>query len=156
GVNLASDGGHLVMLVSSGTSVYAYNATTGAALGSFTSPVAINSIGSTDRITALGSYQTNALQLINLAPSLQPGIVQPAPGDPKPFVPAAGFPFLGGLTGVPGSDALFSTAAAHFNSFQPDQFQLGVQSVNTVQVSTSSKKEPSLSFQMSSLNQTAI
>jgi hypothetical protein len=156
GVNLATDGTKLAVLVSSGTTVYAYNATTGAPLGSFTSPVPINSIGSTDRITALGSYQTNELQLINLPASLQTGVVQPAPGDPKPFVPTAGFTLLGGFTGVPGSDALFSSVAAHFDTFQPSQTQLGIQSVNTVQVSTHGEKGASLSFQFSSLAQTAV
>ena len=65
GLNLAWNGSQLDVLVSSGTTVYAYNATTGASVGSFTDAIfmslPINSIGSTDTLTVLGSYQTNQL-----------------------------------------------------------------------------------------------
>jgi hypothetical protein len=156
GVNLGTNGTQLVVLVSSGTTIYVYNATTGAPVGSFTSPVPINSIGSTDTVTALGSYQTNELQLINLVTSLQTGQLQPAPGNPQPFVPPAGFTLLGGLTSAPASDAVYATVAAHFNTFQPDQFQLGLQSANTVVVHPSQKTGTVLSFQFTPLSHTAI
>ena len=92
-----------IVLVSSGTTVYAYNATTGAAVGSFTTSEPVNSIASTETVTVLGSYATNQLQMINLTASLQTGVAQPATGIAQPFTPAAGFTLLGGLTGLPGS-----------------------------------------------------
>ena len=97
GLNLGWNGTQLDLLVSSGTTVYAYNATTGAAVGSFTTSVPINSIASTDVLTVLGSYATNQLQMINLAASLQSGTAQPAKGDPQPFTPTPQFTLLGGL-----------------------------------------------------------
>src|SRR5262249_46189019 len=66
GLNLGRNGNQLDVLVSSGTTVYAFNATTGAPDGSFTTANAINSIGSTDNLTVLGSAATNQLQMINL------------------------------------------------------------------------------------------
>jgi hypothetical protein len=104
-------------------------------IGSFTTTEPINSIASTESITVLGSYATNELQLINLAASLQTGVEQPAAGNPQPFNPAPQFPqftFLGGLSSLPASTTMYGTVAAHFNTFQPDKFQLGILSTNTV------------------------
>ena len=133
GVNIAQDGNQLVVLVSSGMNVYAYNATTGAAVGSFTTTVPINSIASTATLTVLGSYQTNQLQMINLPASLQTGTEQPL-GSVQPFAPASGVTLLGGVTGLAGSNNIYATIAAHFSTLQPNQTQLGIQSVNTIQV----------------------
>ena len=58
-MNLGLNGSQLDVLVGSGTTVYAYNATTGAAVGSFTTSEPVNSIASTDTVTVLGSYATN-------------------------------------------------------------------------------------------------
>jgi hypothetical protein len=135
GVNLGRDGNQLVVLVSSGTTVYAYNAATGAPVGSFTTTDPINSIGSTDNITVLGSYATNQLEMINLTASLQSGQAQPL-GSAQPFTPAAGFTLLGGLTGLPASNNVYATVAATFNSFQPTMTQLGIQSISTSKVRT--------------------
>ncbi len=77
---------------------------------------------------------TNQLQLINLAASLQTGTEQPI-GSAQPFVPQQEFTLLGGLTGVPGTTTLFATIAAHFNTLQPDLYQLGVQTIGVGQVS---------------------
>ena len=78
GLNLGWNGNQLDVLVGSGTTVYAYNATTGAAAGAFTTSEPANSIGSADTVTVLGSYATNSLQMINLPASLQTGTAQPA------------------------------------------------------------------------------
>jgi hypothetical protein len=135
GVNLASIGGHLDVLVSSGMTVYAFNATTGAAVGSFATSVPIGSIASADSLTALGSYQPNQIQMINLAASLKSGSAEPL-GVAPPYTPTAGFTLLGGLTGLPGSTSLYATVAATFNSFQPTLTQLGIQSIGTAEVLT--------------------
>ncbi len=134
GVGIAYSGNQLVVLVSSGSSVNAYNSTTGAPAGSFTTTVPITSIGSTESATVLGSAQTNQLQLVNLTASLQTGVEQPI-GSAQPFVPQQEFTLLGGLTGVPGTTTLFATIAAHFNTLQPDMYQLGVQTIGVGQVS---------------------
>ena len=139
GLNLGSNGSQLDVLISSGTTVYAYNATTGAAVGSFTTSEPVNSIASTDTITVLGSYATNQLQMINLAASLQTGVAQSAPGNPQGFTPASGFTLLGGLSGTPGSTSVTAAVGAHFDTFQPTQFQLGLQVLNTVSVGRGSK-----------------
>ncbi len=89
GLDLAWNGTRRDILVSSGTNVYAYNATSGAFVGSFTDvgsfigSLPINSIGATDTLTVLGSYQTNELYAINLTASLQTGVAQQASGDPQ-------------------------------------------------------------------------
>jgi hypothetical protein len=156
GLNLGWNGNQLDLLVSSGTTVYAYNATTGAAVGSFTTSVPINSIGSTDILTVLGSYATNELQAINLAASLQSGTAQPAAGDPKAFTPSAEFTLLGGLTGAPGSNDIEAMVAAHLDTTQPNMTQLGVQSVNTVSVNNVPGHGTVLSYELSSVGHTAI
>jgi hypothetical protein len=156
GLNLGWNGSQLDVLVSSGTTVYAYNATTGAAVGSFTTSVPINSIGSTDILTVLGSYATNQLQAINLAASLQSGTAQPATGNPQAFTPSPQFTLLGGLTGAPGSNDVEATIAAHLDTTQPNVTQLGVQSVNTVSVNSTPSQGTVLSYDLSSVGHTAI
>jgi hypothetical protein len=136
GLNLGWNGNQLVLLVSAGSTVTAYNATTGAAVGSFTTSNAINSIGSTDTLTVVGNLAANNLEAINLTASLQDGTVQPALGSPKAFDPTTGFTLLGGLTGLPGSNTVFAAVGATFDSFQPLVDQLGNQAVNTVSVQT--------------------
>jgi hypothetical protein len=142
GLDLAWNGAQRVILVSSGTSVYAYNATTGAPVGSFTDvnsfigALPINSVAGTDTLTVIGSYQTNQLYAINLPASLQTGIAQAAPGNPQPFTPQAQFTLLGGLTSSPGTNFVFASIAAHLDSTQPDQTQLGIQAVSTAVVTT--------------------
>ncbi len=157
GLNLGWNGTQLDLLVSSGTTVYAYDADTGepdvkpgGSKGYFTTtnlsaPMQtiasqIISIGSTDTVTVLGSYNvqepqySNQLQMIDLATSLKTGMAQPPPGSTSfpAFTPAAGFTFLGGLTGVPGLTMIYGTVGATFNTFEPTQEQLGIQSANTV------------------------
>jgi len=134
GLNLARNGNQLDVLVSSGTTVYAYNATTGAPVGSFTtttiSSSPIDSIGSTDNLTVLGTFLPNQLEAINLAASLLAGQAKPQ-GTLQTYTPTPGFTLLGGLTGLPGSNNLYSTVAASFDTFQPNVFQLGIQTIGT-------------------------
>jgi lipoprotein-anchoring transpeptidase ErfK/SrfK len=136
GVDVVKVGNQLDVLVSSGTTVYAYEAVTGAPAGSFTTTAPINSIASTATLTVLGSYQTNQLQMINLPASLQTGMEQPL-GFAMPFTPASEVTLLGGVTGVAGSNNLYATIAAHFSTLQPGQYQLGLESIGTTEVITS-------------------
>jgi len=146
GLNLGWNGSQLDVLVSSGTMVYAYNATTGQqdftneSTGSFNTaallgPGPIISIGSTDTVTVLDSDSSDSLEMIDLTASLQSGAAVPAAGNPAPFLPnPLEFTFLGGLTGIPGSTTIYGTVAAHFNTLQPNTEQLGFQPANTVRV----------------------
>jgi len=182
GLNLGWDGNQLDVLVSSPIdpqgnpvpTVYAYNATTGdpdltgSSTGSFSTanlmgPGQVISIGSTDTVTVLGSYDSvdtqynNQLQMIDLAASLQSGIAQPAAGSPATFSPpTAQTTFLGGLTSVPGSTTIYGTVAAHFDTFQPDMFQLGIESANTVKVKHDKKKGSQLTYKFGTGSASAV
>jgi len=155
GVNLGRSGSQLDVLVSSGTTVYAYNARTGVPVGSFTTTSPINSIGSTDTLTVLGSFMPNQLEAINLTASLQTGKAQPQ-GSVQPYSPTAGFTLLGGLTGLPGSSKLYATVAATFNSFQPTMTQLGIQTVSTGNVLTIPGHGTSFFYKLASGTSTAL
>jgi hypothetical protein len=162
GLDLAWNGTQRDVLVSSGTNVYAYNATSGAFAGSFTDvgsfmgSLPINSVAGTDILTVLGSYQTNQLYAINLTASLASGIAQPATGNPQPFTPQAQFTLLGGLTSSPGTNIVFATIAAHLDSTQPNMTQLGIQAVSTASVATVPGQGSVLSNEFSPLANTAI
>jgi hypothetical protein len=162
GLDLAWNGPQRDILVSSGTNVYAYNASTGAFVGQFTDvnsfigSLPINSIGATDSLTVLGSYQTNELYAINLTASLQTGVAQPATGNPKAFTPPPEFTLLGGLTSSPGTNIVFATVAAHFDTTQPNMTQLGIQAVSTASVGTVKGQGSVLSNQLSALASTSV
>lgn len=140
GLNLGWNGNQLVLLVSAGSTVTAYNATSGAQVGFFTTPQATYSIGSTDTLTVLGSYQTvgsQQVEAINLPASLaSTTLVLTSP--PTTYSPTAesGLTLLGGLTGIPGSNTVYTAVAALFNTLVPTQFQLGEQPIDTVTVKT--------------------
>jgi len=169
GVNLGWNGNQLDVLVStvvnSAPTVYAYNATTGAPDGKFTtttiSSSPIYSIGSTDTLTVLGTSTVpgalvpNQLQAINLTASLHTGQAQPQ-GTVQPYTPTAGFTLLGGLTGLPGSNNLYATVAATFDSFQPGDTQLGIQAIGTGQVHTIKGHGTSFSYKLSTGTSTAL
>jgi hypothetical protein len=164
GLNLGRNGNsQLDVLVSSGTTVYAFNATTGTPDGYFSTatllgPGKIISIGSTDTVTVLDNYNSNSLQMIDLAASLDSAdhMAVAAAGSPKAFKPPAGFTFLAGLTSVPGSTTIFGTVAAHFNTFQPDKLQLGIESANTVKVKHDKKNGSKLTYKFSSGSSNAV
>jgi hypothetical protein len=152
GLNLGYNGSQLVVLVGDGTTVYAYNATTGAPVGSFTTSEPVNGLGSTNTVTVLANYATNKLELINLAASLQTGVAQAPTGDPPGFTPASGFTLLGGVTGSTASSTTVEAAVgATFNSFTPTQPVLGVQALDTVAVGHSG-----LTFKFTAGTSTAI
>jgi len=160
GLSLARNGSQLDVLVSSGTNVYAYNATTGAPVtpvGSFStttiSSSPIDSIGSTDTLTVLGTFASNQLQAINLAMSLQNG---QAYLQGSPYTPTAGFTLLGGLAGFSGSNNLYATVGATFDTFQPNMTQLGIQAIGTGQVHTTPGQGTNFSYKLSTGNSAAI
>ncbi len=144
GVTLAKNGTQLVVLVSNGTTVYAYDATTGAAAGSFTLAPLMQAPFNIANPTRLGSYDSftvvgdptggttglGTLQAINVSQSLLTGqavaLADPTTGVVPSYTSQNGFQLTGGLASVPGSSTLFAAGAAHFNSFQPSQFQLGI------------------------------
>jgi hypothetical protein len=142
GLNLGWNGNQLVLLVSAGSTVTAYNATTGAQVGFFTTPADTYSIGSTDTLTVLGSYQNvgaQQVQAINLAASLASTTHEVVfANPPTSYSPTSesGLTLLGGLTGIPGSNTIETAVAALFNSLVPTQYQLGQQPINTVNVTT--------------------
>jgi hypothetical protein len=133
GVTLARNAGKLVVLVSNGTNVYAYNAVTGAAAGQFsTASLAAagltnpTRLGSYDAATAIGdpSAGTNGLiQPIDVTASLSSGS---AVAIGSPYASQRAFGLSGGMSGVAGLNTLFAAGGAHFDTFQPAQFQLGV------------------------------
>jgi hypothetical protein len=133
GVNIAHDGSQLVVLVTSGTTVYAYDAQSGAPVGSFTTAVPVDGVASAGNITVLGSTQINELHMINLQESLQTGKAVGVDST-APFVPQSEVYELGGLTGVAGSNNVYAATGAHFSSLQPTQYQLGISTIGTVAV----------------------
>jgi hypothetical protein len=135
-IDVARVGNTPVLLAPSGTTVYAYNADTGAPMGSFTAAVPVTSVATAGNITVLGSTQINELHMINLTASLQTGHAVGLDSVP-PFVPQQEVFGLGGLSGVAGSNNLYATIGAHFSSLQPTQYQLGLGAIGTTVVSAS-------------------
>ncbi len=147
GVTLAQNGTELVVLVSNGATVYAYDADSGTTVGSFslapltaapynlTNPTAL---GTYDAFTVVGDPTggTNGLgelQAINVAQSLLTGqavaLADPTTGVSASYMSGNAFQFTGGLASVPGSDTLFAAGAGHFDPYQPNQYQLGIASL---------------------------
>jgi hypothetical protein len=155
GLNLAWHGNQLDVLVGSGMTVYAYNATTGAPDGSFTTTEPINSIASSGTTVVLGSYVTGLLYPINLSASLAAGSAQPA-GKAAPLMLPGGITPLGGLTGLPASTTIYAAVAARFDSFLPGELQLGIASVSTANVKTTPGKGTALETKLASVSQYAL
>ena len=120
GLDLGNDGKQLVLLVGNGMTVTAYNPTTGALVGSFTTSEAVDSIASTSTVTVLGSTATNSLEMISVSKSLEAGTAVPAKGNPKAFTPAIGITLLGGITSAAGSPSITAAIGATFNTFSAD------------------------------------
>jgi hypothetical protein len=134
GVGLAHYDGQLIVLVTSNMTVYAYNADTGAPVGSFTTAVPVDAVTTANGITILGSTQINELHMIDLTASLQTGKAEGLDST-EPFVAQSEVYGLGGLTGVAGSNNVYAAIGAHFSSLQPTQYQLGITALGTVSVS---------------------
>jgi hypothetical protein len=139
-LSVGRDGNRLVLLVSTpagaGNKISVYDATYGTPLGSFTTPAGFNALASTDTVSVIGSVTANQLQMIDVQRSLDPangGTVQPPVDNPGPYNPPASLNLnlVGGLTGLPGSNQVYATIAATFNSFQPTVPQLGLLTVGT-------------------------
>jgi hypothetical protein len=136
GVALGRDNERLVLLVDSGTSVSVYDATYGTSLGSFSIPAGFTDVGSTDAVTVLSSTAANQLQMLDVAASLAAGTAVAPVGNPSSYTPPSGLSLLGGITGLPGSNQVYNSVAATFDSLQPLENQLGYLNVST----TSSKQ----------------
>jgi hypothetical protein len=146
GLDLAWDGKQRVLLVSQGSTIYAYNPVTAAPIGQFTTTgsfiatmsmlptVPITMIAGTDTLTVLGTG--TQLYAIDLPSSLQTGVAQVAAGNPPPISPLMQFALLGGLTSAPGTNTVFATIAGHFDTTQPGMTQLGIQAFSTAAVMT--------------------
>ena len=138
GVALGRDNGQQVVLVSQGTNILAFNAVNGASVGQFSTAnlaslglTSIDEIGSTDTLTVVAdsSAGNGGLALaLNITGSLETG---QAVVVGQPFNAAGQFSYSGGLTGIPASQTIFATGAAHFNTFQPDATQFGVAQLST-------------------------
>lgn len=146
GVTLSRVNGRSAVLVSDGSTVYAYDALNGDPLGSFAlAPLKLppyhlanpNRLGSYDTFLVVGDPTggTNGLgklQAINLSASLQSGqavvVTDPATGNPvtPAYTSQRAFQLTGGFAGLPGSNTLYAAGSGHFDPYQPDQFQLGI------------------------------
>ena len=135
-ISVGRDGTRLVLLVSTGYQISVYDATCGTLLGSFTTAdFDATALGSTDTLTVMGDVATNQLQMIDIPLSLAAGTAQlpvNEPGYPPPanYTPPAGFSLVGGLTGLVGTNQVYPTVAATFDSFQTAT-QLGLLTAGT-------------------------
>jgi hypothetical protein len=129
GVALVGVNGTTDVLAALGTTIDAFNASTGAFVGQFSAGnllgLGISSVaglGSGGQTTVLEG--NNGLFLpINVTQSLASGFVVSAG---TPFTPSREFVPSGGLTGVAGTGSLYSLGGAHFDTFQPNVNQAGV------------------------------
>lgn len=131
-VGLANRGHELLVLVGNGQEVQAFNAVTGAAVGSFSTANAsglgfneVDGIGSNSTRTILTDTGGVALH-VDVAASLASG---QAVVLGNAFTPQREFVLNGDATGIAGVSALFANGAAHFDSFQPNLFQFGVMTI---------------------------
>ena len=94
-------------------------------------------LGSTDTLTVMGDVATNQLQMIDIPHSLAAGTAQASGQRTRPtsarlnYTPPPGFSLVGGLTGLPGTNQVYPTVAATFDSFQPTVTQLGLLTAGT-------------------------
>jgi hypothetical protein len=140
GVALGRNNGSLVVLVGNGTTIDAFDAVSGAPVGSFStanlSSLGLNTItgiGSTDDKTVVSDATAppgGTLLRIDVTASLASPTHQAVPIG-SPFSPTRQFQLSGDLTGVAASNTIYAPGAAHFDSFQPDLFQAGLLSVST-------------------------
>ena len=135
GVALGRDNNQLVALLGNGTTIYAYNALNGSPVGKFSTAnlngfSSIDGIGSTDDSTVFASSSVpgGIAQIIDVTASLASG---QAVAVGSAFTPQRQFEFSGGLTGVAGSNTIYSVGAAHFDTFQPDLNQAGILALST-------------------------
>ena len=109
GVALGRDAEQLVALVGNGSTIYAFNALSGALVGQFSTAnlsgfSSVNGIGSTDNRTVIMNSSAGSggmAELIDLTASLAKGQAVAVAGA---FSPQNEFTFSGGLTGVAGAE----------------------------------------------------
>ncbi len=133
GVSLGRDAGSLVVLAGSGTTIDAFNASTGAFVGGFsTADLASKGITSVDGLasTDVNTYvidstsnTTGTVVQIDLTKSLATGS---AVAIGAPYSPKNHFFLSGAATGVPAKPVLYLGGTAAFISATPDQVQNGV------------------------------
>jgi hypothetical protein len=129
-LSVGRDGNRLVLLVDTGSSISVYDATFGTFLNSFAIPAGFNALASTDTLSVIGNVQTNQLQMIDVAASLAAGTAQLPSNNPKNYTAPPGFSLVGGLTGLVGTNQVYATVAATFDTFQTAT-QLGLLTVAT-------------------------
>jgi hypothetical protein len=167
-ISVGRDGTRLVLLVSTGYQISVYDATYGTPLGSFTTFTApqpafdATALGSTDTLTVMGEVGTNQqLQMIDVPLSLAAGTAQlpvnePGHSPPANYTPPGGFSLVGGLTGVVGTNQVYPTVAAIFNSFQPTVTQLGLLTAGTSTAATNPSGGLVLVRQFTTVSEKAI
>ena len=82
--------------------------------------------------------------------------MQPGYAPPSSYTPPAGFSLVGGLTGLLGTNEVYPTVAAVFNSFQPTVTQLGLLTASTSITATNPSGGLVLVRQFSTVSQQAI
>jgi hypothetical protein len=138
GIALARDDGRQVVLVGDGTTISAFDASTGSPVGQFTTTnlaalglTTIDGIGTSDLHTMVSDSTAGGggrALLIDVTASLNSGQAVPIG---QPFTPQRQFLLSGGLSGIPASNTVFGTGAAHFDTFQPNNVQYGILAMNT-------------------------
>lgn len=130
GTGLGRNGGRQVVLVGAGTTVRVFDVVTGDPVGQFNAAglasrglLAIDGIGSSDTRTFVSDSANGLIQSLDVTASLASGQAVPIG---VPFAPQREFELSGGLTGLAGSDVIYATGGAHFDTFVPDRLQLGV------------------------------
>ncbi len=162
-ISVGHDQNRQVVLVSTGSVISVYDATYGTFIGSFTTPTGFtaNAMGSTDVLTVIGDVATNQLMEVDIPLSLAAGTAQlpiNASGYPPPstYTPPAGISLVGGLTGILGTNDVFPTVAAVFNSLQPTVTQLGLLTAATSVTAPNSTGGLNLIRRFSTVSQQAI
>jgi hypothetical protein len=137
GVGLGRDGNTLVVLVGIGSTVQAFNAITGSAVGSFSTTSLAPAINAIDGmafvdnktvVTDSNSGPDGMVQIIDVTASLATGH---AVAVGSAFAPQRSFFLLGGATGVAGLPSAFLIGGAHFDTFTPAQNQTGILTTST-------------------------
>jgi hypothetical protein len=156
GVALGRDNQRQVLLVDTGTNVSVYDATYGTSLGSFSIPAGFNDVGSTDAVTVIASTAANQLQMLDIASSLAAGTAVAPVGNPSNYTPPSGLSLLGGITGLPGSNQVYTSVAAPFNTLQPLENQLGFLNVATTSSTALANGSLELFYGFSTVQQKAF
>jgi hypothetical protein len=130
GTGLGRDNGRQVVLVGSGTMISVFDVVTGAPVGQFTTANLgasglneVDGIGSSDTRTFVSDSKVGLIQSLDVTASLATGQAVPIG---IPFAPQREFELSGGLTGLAGSDVIYATGGAHFDTFVPDRLQVGI------------------------------